>query len=89
MNHVMFHILDVKLPGVYTNTNTRVRAVRSFIQVSIQESVFCLSSPDQAPVSWEAWSICRPKCGSVTSDVMTVIIRTVSHYRQKVQCSNE
>ena len=84
MNHVMFHVLDVKLPGVYTNTNTRVRAVRSFIQVSIQESVFCLSS-----VSWEAWSICRPKCGSMTSDVMTVIIRTVSHYRQKVQCSNE
>ena len=83
MNYVMFHVLDVKLPGVYTST--RDKAVRSFIQ----ESVFCLSSPDQAPVSWEAWSICRPKCGSVTSDVMTVIIRTVSHYRQKVQCSNE
>ena len=58
----MFHVSDVKLPGVYTNT--RDRAVHSFIQVSIQESVFCLSSPDQALapaptpalVSWEAWS---------------------------------
>ena len=68
----MFHVLDVKLPGVYTNT--RDRAVHSFIQVSIQESVFCLSSPDQAlapaptpaPVSWgtwAAWSSCRPKNG--------------------------
>ena len=68
----MFHVLDVKLPGVYTST--RDSAVHSFIQVSIQESVFCLSRPDQAlapastpaPVSWgawEAWSSCRPKNG--------------------------
>ena len=65
-------MLDVKLPGVYTNT--RDKAVHRFIQVSIQESVFCLTSPDQvitAPTSpapatwgaWEAWSRCRPKNG--------------------------
>ena len=63
-------VLDVKLPGVYTNT--RDRAVHNFIQVSIQESVFCLASGDQAPAptqapatwgAWEAWSRCRPKNG--------------------------
>ena len=65
-------VSDVKLPGVYTNT--RDKAIHSFVQVSIQESVFCLTSADQTPApaptpapvtwgAWEAWSNCKPKNG--------------------------